>query len=342
MAIETIKWFSKETSFVFENVFGENKSGYFPENAVILIDRNVHDLYPELFENQLIITVTPAEKTKSLEFVQDIYRKFLDSGVDKSTVVVGVGGGITCDIAGYAAATFYRGTKLILIPTTILAMADASIGGKNGVNFENHKNIVGTIYQPEKIIFDTTFLKTLPLHEIQNGMAEVIKHAIISDEDHFKVIEKDEVCRNILNGSFPDDLLKSTIKVKTDIVVADEFEKGRRKVLNLGHTLGHILELQKGIKHGEAVSIGMIMALKLSVYLNKCSDETLQRVRSILLKYGLPVETEININDIILSLEFDKKKRGDNLHFVFVEEIGKVYDESTSLEVLKKALLAVF
>lgn len=339
---EIIKWPSGETELVFENISGNNRLNLLPENSIIIIDSNVINLYPDLARNNKLIPVNAKESSKSFDFIQFLFRKFLEYGVDKSSVIVGIGGGITCDLAGFASAIYYRGTRLILVPTSLLAMADAAIGGKNGINFENHKNIIGTIRQPEKIIFDTEFLKTLPVNEICNGMAEVIKHCIISGEELFSLIENKTEADNILKGSFSEALLKRIIQVKTEIVKADETDTGRRRVLNFGHTFGHIIELKQGLKHGESVAAGMIMALKLSVHLKKCSNKTLFRVNNLLKQYLLPVNTSIDISEIIKMLEFDKKKNGNNIRFVFADGIGKLYDESIALEILIKTLSGVF
>ncbi len=342
MSSEIIKWTSGETRLVFENISDKKDLNFLPDNAIIIIDQNVYAIYQHLVKNHKVLLVNATESIKSLESIQNIYRKFLESGVDKSSVIVGMGGGITCDIAGFASATFYRGTRLVLVPTTLLAMADAAIGGKNGVNFENHKNIIGTIRQPEKIIIDTEFLRTLPEDEIRNGMAEVIKQCIISEEELFNKIDNPGMAENIFKGIFPEDLLKRVVHIKTEIVKADEFENSRRRALNFGHTLGHIIELKQGIKHGESVAIGMMMSLKLSAHMGKCSHDTCLRVNNLLRLYNLPVETFLDISEIVSLLEFDKKKTGNNIQFVFVNDIGKVYDEPIAIDILIKSLLEVF
>lgn len=338
MSSEIIKWPSGETNLIFGK-FSDIKL----ENPVFIIDENVFKLNQELFQDfKQIILIDPHESKKSLETIHNIYRTFLEFGVDKNSVIVGVGGGITCDIAGFVSATFYRGTRLVLVPTSLLAMADAGIGGKNGVNYGDHKNIIGTIRQPEKIIIDVNFLKTLPSDEIRNGMAEVIKQAIIHSEELFSEIEKPELSVKIQQGIFPEDLLKKIIKVKTDIVLEDELENNRRRVLNFGHTLGHIIELKQGVKHGDAVAIGMMMALKFSVHKGKCKIQTQERVSTLLAEFGLPSENPMDISEIVKSLEFDKKKAGKNIHFIFADDIGKVYSESLSIEVLTESLLEIF
>ena len=340
MSNEIIKWSSGETNFIYDQISGN--PDLLPDNSVIIIDHNVSTFYPHLTRGRNVIIVNASEESKSFEFIQRIYKKFLEMGVDKSTVIVGIGGGITCDIAGFGSSTFYRGTRLILVPTTLLAMADAAIGGKNGVNFEGHKNIIGTIRQPEKIVFDSNFLKTLPENETRNGMAEVIKHAIISGEDLFNEILAKNISEDILKGDFPDDLLKKIIQVKIDIVRVDEFEKNRRKTLNFGHTLGHIIELKQKIKHGEAVSIGMMMAFKLSLYFEKCDIQTIEKLKSVLQLYNLPHKTSLSIGELVCALEFDKKKRENKIHFVFADKIGKVYDEAITIEKLTRSLTEVF
>ncbi|MBI5538485.1 MAG: 3-dehydroquinate synthase [Bacteroidia bacterium] len=306
---------------------------------IIICDQNVNKLYPYISQNYPVINFLSLESEKTLVKVEQIYNKLIELKADRSTLIVAIGGGIVCDITGFIASTFYRGLPFILIPTSLLAMVDASIGGKNGVNFNNHKNIIGTIRQPESIIIDTTFLSTLPREEFKNGISEIIKHSIISGEQFYNsLLNNTELRSGVVNYN----IIKSAIQTKTEIVSLDPFENGIRRILNFGHTIGHIIELKEGISHGKAIAIGMMMTTKLSVYFNYCNNSIVENLFNLLSFYELPVKTTLNIKDIIEFMEFDKKKTNDSLHFVFVSDIGKLTYNKISIENLKKGLLSVF
>jgi 3-dehydroquinate synthase len=327
------------TDIIFGNYSEKLKLISKNRQIIIICDSNINRLFPEISKKYISINITAFESEKTLQNVEFIYSQLLELKTDKSTLLVAIGGGIICDIAGYVAATFYRGLSVVLIPTTLLAMVDASIGGKNGVNFNNHKNIIGTISQPETIIIDTNFLKTLPHEEFKNGIAEIIKHSIISGGEFYNSISKNN---DLKSGIISETAIKSAIKIKLEKVSADVNEKNIRKVLNFGHTLGHIIELKQGISHGKAIAIGMLMATKISAYFNKCDNKLVDEIENLISFYELPVDTSVNIDKIIESLEFDKKKNNETLHFVFIENIGTVKQESISIENLKKCLLALF
>jgi 3-dehydroquinate synthase len=342
MKSKIINWPSGKTEIVFGGISELIEKFLSDRKLIFLCDENILRLYSELFNNHKLIKIKASEKAKSLKLIEEIYSKLLEWEADKNTILVAVGGGITCDIAGFVASTFYRGMPLVLVPTTLLSMVDAAIGGKNGVNFNEHKNLIGTIRQPEKILVDTNFLKTLPSAQMRNGMAEVIKHSFISDGFLYSELKKAGNIKNWQKNIMSDSLLWQIMNVKIDIVLADEQENEKRKILNFGHTLGHIIEMQEKLTHGEAVGIGMVMATKLSIHLNKCMPETENQLTEMLTSFGLPVSTTLSIVEINKHLKFDKKKSGNEMHFVFIEKMGHVYTEAIPIEKLKKLLLEVF
>jgi len=335
----SINWSSGKTEFVFGD-FAEAIRQYLPNRKLIFIcDERLIELYPEISFLKPIIKIHANENNKSLQFIDLIYQKLVEFEADKHTIIVSIGGGIISDIAGFLASTFYRGMPLILIPTTLLAMIDAAIGGKNGLNFGKHKNQIGTIRQPEKIIIDNRFLRTLPNEQIKSGMAEVIKHGIISGVDLFSEIQQPENIEQWNKGVFSDKWIKKIMQVKINIVINDEFENGNRKILNFGHTLGHILEMQENISHGEAVSLGIIIAAKLSANLKKCTQKTVDQLIKALSLFNLPINSNYNIQNIVKHLESDKKKEGSKINYIFIENIGHVVVEQIPIEKLKKLIL---
>lgn len=269
-------------------------------------------------------SVPDGEQHKTLATVSALYGQFLAGGLDRGSTVLSLGGGVTGDIAGFAAATFLRGVRFVQVPTTILAMADASVGGKTGVDLPQGKNLVGAFKQPALVAVDPDVLATLPEAEIRSGMAEVIKHGIIGAPDLFAELESHRPGSGI-PLSTPQ--LARTLQVKIDVVERDPFEQGRRAVLNLGHTVGHSLERLSGftLRHGEAVAIGMVVAARISAELGRATPALSKRIASALAAWGLPVRCPpYPIEAIWQAMAHDKKRRGDSLRWVLPHDIGHV------------------
>lgn len=233
-----------------------------------------------------------------------------------------MGGGVVTDMAGYAASIFKRGMPLIQVPTSILGMVDAAVGGKNGVDVGAYKNMVGTIYQPEKIIFDYSLLKSLPKEEWINGFAEIIKHACIKDASMFSDLEAKDINYYLENITAASLLIETNVSIKKNIVENDETEEGDRKLLNFGHTLGHAIENAAKLKHGHAISIGMMAACHISEKVNQFTNAETIRLKNLFIQYQLPVSitlTDYNIWDVLL---MDKKRNKDEMSFVVLNNIG--------------------
>jgi 3-dehydroquinate synthase len=233
--------------------------------AVIITDNTVARLYQKQFPNCPVILIDSGEQIKTLETVTTIFNQLVDLEVDRSTLILGIGGGIVCDIAGFVASTYMRGTPFGFVSTTLLSQVDASVGGKNGVNFGGYKNMVGVFNQPAFVVCDMMLLKTLPFREIQCGFAEIIKHGAIADHRMLDFIENHRDAALDLESRIVEHLVYRSIEIKAGVVTRDEREKGERRKLNFGHTFGHAIEKLTGIPHGEAVGIGMVMAAALSV-----------------------------------------------------------------------------
>jgi shikimate kinase/3-dehydroquinate synthase len=269
-------------------------------------------------------SVTDGERDKTLVTVAALYDQFLASELDRGSTVLSLGGGVTGDIAGFAAATFLRGVRFVQVPTTILAMADASVGGKTGVDLAQGKNLVGAFKQPTAVIIDPAVLTTLPEAEIRSGMAEVIKHGIIDAPDLFAELESHQPGAAV-PLSTPQ--LARTVQVKIDVVELDPFEEGRRAVLNLGHTVGHGLEKLSDftLRHGEAVAIGMVAAARISAELGRAAPGLSERIEAALRAWGLPIRCPgYSVEAIWGAMVHDKKRRGGSLRWVLPHEIGHV------------------
>jgi len=276
-------------------------------------------------------SIPDGEQHKTLDTVAALYDQFLAAGLDRSGTVLALGGGVTGDVAGFAAATFMRGVRFIQVPTTLLAMVDASVGGKTGVDLPQGKNLVGAFKQPALVVIDTAVLVTLPAREIRSGLAEVIKHGVIGDPELFTELEAG-VCRSPVSSlqspiPVPSPQIVRALRVKIAVVEEDPFEQGRRAVLNLGHTVGHALEKLSGfaLRHGEAVGIGMVAAARIAAELGRADLPLADRIEAVLSAWGLPVRCPpFDAHAIWKAMAHDKKRRGRSLRWVLPRAIGEV------------------
>ncbi len=307
-------------------------------NAVIVTDENVARLYATSFPSWPVVTIPPGEQNKNLPTVLRIYRRFLELGVDRQWLVVAVGGGVVCDVAGFAASTYLRGLEIGFVPTTLLAQVDAALGGKNGVNFYGYKNLVGTFRQPRFVLCDFETLRSLPLQAVRSGLAEVIKAAAIADRPMFGFLEKNiRSCLNLDRKAIAAAVARSC-RVKIDIVSRDEQEAGERRKLNFGHTVGHALEKISRLDHGEAVAIGMAIAARLSVRKGLLAKEEEARLIRLLKEAGLPVTLRIKPSSLGRALLKDKKRENRNIHFVFLSKLGQaVVEKIVPQEIIEAA-----
>jgi 3-dehydroquinate synthase len=263
-----------------------------------------------------------------LDTVAFLYDRFLSIGLDRSSAVLSLGGGVTGDIAGFAAASYMRGVRFVQLPTTLLAMIDASVGGKTGVDLPQGKNLVGAFKQPELVLIDPTVLQSLSVDEFRSGMAEVIKHGTIGAPDLFDALADSGPQTTSSEGRVLDSgQIARALQVKIDVVEQDPFETGRRAVLNLGHTVGHALERLSGfsLRHGEAVAIGMVAAAFIAEKLGRAQPELPRRIEAALRNWNLPVRCPpYEIGAILHAMAHDKKQSHDGLRWVLPHEIGDV------------------
>ena len=288
----------------------------------IITDTNVRALYGSRFPAGDVFVVKPGEQSKTLAVIGDLCGKLLEAGADRSAFILGFGGGVVCDIAGMVASVYMRGVRHGFVSTTLLSQVDASIGGKTGVNLGTCKNIIGTFRQPEFVICDHKMLSTLPDEEFQSGMGELIKHAAIRDRDLFFDIS---ASLDRLYDRDPDklqDLICRAVKIKANIVRHDPLEKGIRRILNFGHTFGHILETTYRLQHGIAVMEGMSIASELSVWLHEMPLAELHIFEKVLEQAGLQ-EKHLLPADVVSMISKDKKSRAGYVSFVLLRSVGK-------------------
>jgi len=294
-----------------------------PESSLKKVHSFIKKSKPSKFESFKFVA---NEKNKSLETSERILEKFIDLRFSRESLIVSLGGGITTDISGFIASVFLRGIDVIHIPTTLLAQVDASIGGKTGVNSKKYKNMIGTFKQPNSVLIDTDFLKSLNKRHIAAGYSEIIKHALIDD---VKLLSKLEKFGGRIDSVELAELIKISSKIKAKIVEQDEEEKSVRAHLNFGHTFAHAIESVqsfKGLNHGEAVGVGMLCAAKLSFLLNKLTIKEFDRVMGIIKKYKLPTKLPSNCEpqQILKAMELDKKNKNNSLRFIILNGLGKV------------------
>ena len=300
------------------------RSGVLPEGRVVVVsDATIDRLYHPLLEKYDTVLIGLGESVKTLQTVETIYRRFIELGVDRSTFVLAVGGGIVTDVAGFAASTYMRGLKFGFVSTTLLGQVDASVGGKNSVNVDGYKNMAGTFTQPQFVICDPGLLRTLPDREFRAGLAEVVKAAIIADADLFGRIENTTFEALRTDTDLLTDAVSAAIRVKADIVERDEHESGDRRKLNLGHTLAHAIEkCSNRMNHGEAVAVGTALIAGAAVKLGVLSEADRDRIVHVLMQLGFDLTPPVDVKRLLKEVGKDKKNEEGILRIVLPVGIG--------------------
>lgn len=345
-------------------LIGENSVEYLNEflsqknysKIFIITDNNVAKRHLPRLEEVLekskiaveIIAVSAGEQTKSFSVLEEVCQQILNKNADRKSLIIAFGGGVIGDLSGFAASILLRGIDFIQIPTTLLAAVDSSVGGKTAINSKAGKNLIGSFYQPQLVICDLNFLKTLPLREIRSGYAEVLKYGLIQDRDFFMFLT--ENYQKIFNSDAQTltKIITKSCQTKADIVSQDEKENGQRALLNFGHTFGHIFETETNysdeILHGEAVALGMLMAAKMSLNFAMISQKEFDKIKSHLGKSGFEIDpkkirTKWDQENLIKHLYKDKKTEGGNLTFILLNKIGEaVIKKAVALEDFRKVL----
>ena len=321
MEKKTFSFSNSKVDYYFTAGFSQLKNITDKKNTVLLIDEHVFQHHEKRFKGWNCIVLKSGEEYKTQATVDSVILQLIDMEADRKTTLVGIGGGVITDLTGYIASVYMRGIPFGFIPTTLLSLVDASIGGKNGIDVDVYKNIVGSIRQPSFILHDLVFLNSLPEQEWRNGFAEIIKHACIKDASMFKLLQANDLNAFIRSKSKTSELIQRNAIIKTKVVQQDEFEKSIRKLLNFGHTLGHALENQYELSHGQAISIGMTFATMLSKEFLGFQDA--EKVIFLLEKYGLPTFATFDKDKVFNVLKMDKKKERNEIAFILLEKIGK-------------------
>ena len=309
---------------------------YLPDTrTVVITDSNVLQHHRDSFPPAAVIELGSGEKMKSLEKAAEIYSRLVQLGADRSSFIIGIGGGVVCDVTGFVSATYMRGVRFGFAATTLLAQVDASVGGKNGLNFKGYKNIIGTFKQPEFVICDPALLTTLPEREILCGAAEIVKHALIRDPELMTYLETNCARLMQLDPEVINHVVSVSVAIKSAVVNQDEREMGLRRILNFGHTFGHALEKIRQLSHGQAVSAGMMIATRISVKKGVLKEAEAKRIEGLLSKLKLPTNVPADRLELMDALRKDKKRQQDGVYFVLLAGIGKAVVEKISFDELE-------
>jgi len=332
----TFKFSYSSADYYFDSGVSQLREIADQKNSVIITDENVFDYHRKRIGQWKVIVLKPGEEFKVQRTIDSIIGQLIALEADRKTTLVGIGGGVITDITGYVASVYMRGVRFGFVPTTLLSMVDAAIGGKNGIDVGVYKNLVGVTRQPSFILYDLVFLNSLPQSEWINGFAEIIKHACIKDGAMFEELEsgsltKFENRKNLLRA-----LVRRNALLKTRVVQKDEFEKGERRLLNFGHTIGHALENQYKLSHGQAIAIGMTYACHISEWVNRFKET--DRVTRTLEKYGLPTYAKFDAQRVFEVLKMDKKRERTEINYVLLEKIGRGVMKPLPLEHIRSVI----
>ncbi|WBW99349.1 3-dehydroquinate synthase [Oceanirhabdus sp. W0125-5] len=320
----------------------------------IITDENVYTHYSSCIDNLLkkisgsLMILEPGEKSKSMKTLGDIYSELDLRGIKRDDLIIAFGGGVIGDLTGFAASTYLRGIDLMQVPTTVLSQVDSSVGGKTAINIGNHKNRVGSFYQPHNVLVNIDFLNTLDKREFNNGCAEIIKYGCILDKELFNIIYESAALHDIRETEKCklEEIIRRCIELKIDVVQKDEKDIGIRNILNFGHTLGHVIEGVEGYqkyKHGEAVAIGMYIITKWSERKGYTEKGTTDKIKRILLKNNLPICVNgVNSEFVYNSITKDKKASSSGVKLILLNEIGECFIKNVSLEDLSIMIEEIF
>lgn len=336
MQVQSFKIAGQQVDYYFDAAFSALHQIADTKRAVLITDKNVFNAHKAKFKNWRTVIIEPGEKHKNFETVQYIIGKLAGYEVDRSCTLIGVGGGVVTDITGFVASIYMRGVHFGFVPTSLLNMVDASLGGKNGIDFGLYKNLVGNITQPKFILQDVSLLQTLPQEEWENGFAEIIKHACIKDKTMFEALAKHQISDYMGDRELLEALIRKNVFIKLKVVQKDVYETGDRKLLNFGHTVGHALENICQIAHGKAIAIGMVLAAKIAE--KETGFDGTEKIKAVLKNYNLPLTIPFNAAAVFEVLKLDKKRVDQQIHFILLQKTGKALVQAISLTRLKNYL----
>jgi len=311
-----------------------------PDRSIIITDSHVREIHGHLLAGYRVLEVPAGEANKSWETIQTLALQLIGMEAHRKTTLVGIGGGVVTDITGFLASIYMRGVPFGFVPTTLLAMVDASVGGKNGVNLGLHKNMLGTFAQPKFILYDTALLRTLDDGQWSNGFGEIIKYGCICDVRIINTLKQGDIRYFRKRPDRLNELIAGCVHVKNKIVAADEKESGIRKILNFGHTAGHAFESIYRLPHGHSVALGMQAACLLSQQLCGLDSQVVRDLQEVMRRYELPVSLSFDLQQVMDVLHMDKKRDTDTVDFILLERLGKACVKPLPFSVIAQGLEA--
>lgn len=322
------------------------------DKSIILVSFNVYNFHSEKIDllvssidNCYLEIMQDSEKNKNYKYAEGFFNRFIEIGLTRNSIVIAVGGGVVGDFGGFLSSMYMRGIKVIQVPTTVLSMVDSSVGGKVAVNMTKGKNIIGSFHQPSAVFAEIEFLKTLSQNIFCDGLVESLKHGLIGDSETLEIFKKNDL-ETIRNNKVIENLVIRSVKFKGSVVEEDEHEGGVRAILNFGHTTAHAIESlmeYKGIAHGEAVAIGILVALELSYRKKWISESEVKEIDEIITKYKLiRISLDLDSEEIIHHMSYDKKNKNNKINFVLLNGIGNPkYDQNVDLDIINESVTFV-
>jgi 3-dehydroquinate synthase len=339
MLKKTFSFSASKTTCYFNASFAQIGNIVEKDRAIFITDQHIFDHHGKYFKGTKVIQIRAGESYKIQSTVEQIIDQLIGFSADRTTTLIGVGGGVVTDITGYVASVYMRGVPFGFVPTSILGMVDAAIGGKNGIDVGHFKNMIGVIRQPGFLFYDVSLLQSLPNEEWVNGFAEVIKHAAIKDAALFRSLEKNTVNSYRRNKKMLNELIRKNVMIKSSVVQKDEFEGSERRLLNFGHTLGHAVENVYRLPHGHAISVGIKAACLISEEMLNFKETA--RVTNLLQQYGLPIDIPVDFGKVIEIMRMDKKKTRDIMNYVLLEKVGRAVIKPIPMHQLEKLLYSI-
>lgn len=317
-----------------------------PSRVFVLVDTFteqycLYRVLEDLPESSIIINIEPGESAKNIDTCQFIWQSLLNNGADRQSIVINLGGGVIGDMGGFCASTYMRGIRFIQMPSTLLSQVDSSVGSKLGIDFDNVKNIIGVFQDPQSVIINTSFLKSLPYKQLLSGYAEVLKHALIQDKHMWDELNQ----KSDLTEMDYSDLIFRNVSIKNNVVLIDPREKGLRKILNFGHTIGHaietiLLDTSDRLLHGEAIAIGMVCEAYLSYIKGYLTMIEVSEIKQTFLRlYGQKHKSLPPLRDLLHIMKMDKKNKDGKIMFSLLKKIGEGnFDQEVTLEEVEESL----
>lgn len=334
----SVTFSDKTVKYIFNQPFSSIATVVDKAACIIITDSNVAAHYSKAFEGYKAVIVLPAgEEHKCVDTILSITDQLIAAEAHRQSFLLGVGGGVVTDIVGFVANIYMRGVSFGFVPSSLLGMVDAAIGGKNGINHGKHKNLIGSFKQPDFILFDTQLLNTLPAQEWANGFAEVIKYSCLFDEALFTELANNNINFYKKNEKVLNTLIERCVNWKNEIVCADEQEKGNRKLLNFGHTVGHAYETVCKIPHGQAVALGMLVACTISTSFGFDQSVT-EQLRQLIQQYELPTTINADTDQLMAALNMDKKRDATGVDFIVLKAIGDATVQHISFDTIRKGI----